>query len=108
MSGGNEAHEKYGEIATGYADSNPDQRARAEYEWPAVRDLLPDVSGKRVLDAGCGSGYYAARLAEQRAEVVGVDASEAMIAEATDRYGDAATFLVADLREPLDDFKDDR
>lgn len=101
----NEAHEAYGEMAAGYAESNPQQRAREEYEWPAVRSLLPDVTGLRVLDAGCGSGYYSAWLAEQGAEVVGVDASEAMIAEATDRYGDRATFLVADLREPHDAFE---
>lgn len=109
-----EAYEKYGEIAAGYAESNPHQQAREEYEWPAVRDLLPDVAGKRVLDAGCGSGYYAAWMAERGAEVVGVDASEAMIAEATDRYGDAVTdsggevtFQQADLRKPLDDFEDE-
>ncbi|WP_170977406.1 class I SAM-dependent methyltransferase [Halorussus salinisoli] len=102
-----DAHEKYGEMAARYADSNPDQRARAEYEWPVVRSLLPDVSGKRVLDAGCGSGYYSAWLAERGAEVVGIDASEEMIAEATDRHGDEATFLVADLREPLDAFEDE-
>jgi SAM-dependent methyltransferase len=106
MGEGNESHEAYGEIAREYADSNPHELARTEYEWPAVRDLLPDLSGERVLDAGCGSGHYAARMAERGAEVVGVDASEAMIAEATDRYGDPATFRVADLREPLDEFAD--
>jgi ubiquinone/menaquinone biosynthesis C-methylase UbiE len=106
MGGDSEAHEKYGEIATGYAESNPEYPAREEYEWPAVRSALPEVSGKRVLDAGCGSGYYSAWLAERGAEVVGVDASEEMIAEATDRHGDAATFRVADLREPLDAFED--
>jgi SAM-dependent methyltransferase len=94
-------------MATGYADSNPDQQARAEYEWPAVRGLLPGVSGKRVLDAGCGSGYYSAWLAERGAEVVGIDASEEMVAEAADRYGDVAEFRVADLREPLDAAADD-
>lgn len=107
MGKGNEAHERYGEMAAGYAESNPQEQALAEYEWPTVRELLPDVSGLRILDAGCGSGYYSAWLAERGAEVVGVDASEAMIAEAKERYGEAATFLVADLREPLDAFEDE-
>ncbi|WP_279387450.1 hypothetical protein [Rubrobacter taiwanensis] len=28
------------------------------YERPATLSLLPDVAGKRVLDAGCGPGVY--------------------------------------------------
>jgi 2-polyprenyl-3-methyl-5-hydroxy-6-metoxy-1,4-benzoquinol methylase len=96
-----DAHEVYGRMAEGYADSNPHAPAREHYEWPAVRELIPDVEGKRVLDAACGPGYYSAWLAERGGEVVGVDASEAMIAEANRRYGDAATFRQGDLCEPL-------
>ncbi len=39
---------------------------------------------KRVLDLGCGTGEHARFLAEQGFEVVGVDASESMIASARD------------------------
>ena len=31
-------------------------------EWPALRALLPDIRGRRVLDLGCGFGW-ASRLA---------------------------------------------
>ena len=40
---------------------------------------LGDLSGRRVLDVGCGSGRYAVALAERGAEVVGVDVSRAML-----------------------------
>ena len=26
-------------------------------EWPAIRAMLPDMSGKRVVDLGCGFGW---------------------------------------------------
>lgn len=97
-----EAPAVYGDLAAGYAESNHRDDARRHYEWPAVRDALPPVDGARVLDAGCGPGHYSALLARDGAEVVGVDASEAMVAEATERHGDAATFLRGDLAGPID------
>ncbi|PYM82357.1 MAG: SAM-dependent methyltransferase [Candidatus Rokuibacteriota bacterium] len=43
--------------------------------------LLPEVDGRRVLDLGCGAGQLARHLAATgAAEVVGVDASERMLA----------------------------
>ena len=45
-------------------------------EWPAQRDLLGDVAGKSILDAGCGSGAKLAELmAEGAAPSAGVDIS---------------------------------
>jgi SAM-dependent methyltransferase len=64
---------------------------------------LPPLDGTRVLDAGCGSGHDSAWVARRDAEVVGVDASERMLSEARERYGDErrTAFREADLREPL-------
>lgn len=38
-----------------------------------------DVQGKRILDVGCGSGRYTVALAEQGAEVLGIDFASNML-----------------------------
>ncbi|QLH81661.1 class I SAM-dependent methyltransferase [Halosimplex pelagicum] len=83
---------------------------RAQVLWPTLDELLPDLDGKRVLDAGCGDGTHAAALADRGADVVGVDASEGMVATAREHYGDRdrVAFRHADLTEGLDSLADDR
>ncbi len=46
---------------------------------PAMWTLIGDVSGLRVLDAGCGNGYFSRDLARKGALVVGVDYSQTFI-----------------------------
>ncbi|WP_415380418.1 class I SAM-dependent methyltransferase [Halosimplex sp. TS25] len=75
---------------------------REQVLWPTLEALLPDLDSQRVLDAGCGDGHYAARLADRGADVVGVDASEGMVDVARERYGDCAEFRRGDLAEGLD------
>jgi cyclopropane fatty-acyl-phospholipid synthase-like methyltransferase len=41
--------------------------------------LCGDVSGKRVLDVGCGSGRYAVEFARRGADVVGIDFATPML-----------------------------
>jgi SAM-dependent methyltransferase len=74
----------------------------AYYERPTTLALLPDVSGLRVLDAGCGPGWYAEWLLDHGAEVVGVDASPKMIGFARQRTQNRADLRVADLSRPLE------
>ena len=52
---------------------------------PVLFELLPDVDGKRVLDAGCGEGYLSRKLAKLGARVTGVDFSAEMLAIAAER-----------------------
>jgi SAM-dependent methyltransferase len=57
------------------------------FERPAFLSLLPDVTGSRVLDLGCGAGQLARHLAERGAsEVSGVDVSEKMLALARSEW----------------------
>ena len=51
-------------------------------EEPVVRALLDDLPPGRVLDAACGTGRHAAYLAAAGRDVIGVDASEAMLTRA--------------------------
>ncbi len=55
---------------------------RIEREWPFLRRALGQRG--RILDLGCGTGEHSRFLAAQGFEVVGVDASPAMIEKATD------------------------
>jgi len=56
-------------------------------ESRAVFDLLGGISGRRVLDVGCGDGSYAARAAAQGAFAAGVDLSAPMLKAASLRGG---------------------
>lgn len=57
---------------------------RAAYEWPAFQRLLPpSLQGLRILDLGCGFGYFAREARARGArQVIGVDLSERMLAAA--------------------------
>ena len=49
--------------------------------------LPPDLSGKRVLDAGCGTGALAVECARRGARVVAVDLSPQLVDVARQRIG---------------------
>ncbi len=72
-------------------------------EWPALRALLPDLRGIRVVDLGCGFGWFCRFARAQGAtRVLGLDVSEKMLARARAMTSDAAiTYVQADL-ERLD------
>ena len=72
-------------------------------EWPAMRALLPDLGDKRILDLGCGFGWFARwAMIQGAASVVGVDLSENMLSRARVETADPAVrYIRADL-ESLD------
>lgn len=52
-------------------------------EWEVFRSNLPKLSGKKVLDLGCGYGWHCQYAVDQGAEaVVGIDLSEKMLEKA--------------------------
>jgi SAM-dependent methyltransferase len=57
-------------------------------EWPAVRALLPDLHGQRIVDLGCGFGWFARFAAEEgSASILALDLSEKMLARARAENG---------------------
>lgn len=46
----------YDGFAEAYAAENENSLVNAYYERPAMLALAGDVAGRRILDAGCGSG----------------------------------------------------
>ncbi|MDI2127193.1 class I SAM-dependent methyltransferase [Yinghuangia seranimata] len=95
----------YDGFAEAYAEENENSLVNAYYERPAMLALAGDVAGRRVLDAGCGSGPLSAALIDRGAVVTGVDASAGMLALAKRRLGDDADLHQVDLRDrlPFDD-----
>lgn len=60
-------------------------------EWPALRALLPDIKGARIVDLGCGFGWFCRWTREAgAAEVLGLDVSEKMLARARETTPDKA------------------
>lgn len=53
----------------------------------AIVKAVLDYHPRRVLDLGCGEGWLARKMSEVDIEVVGVDASAALIAAARERGG---------------------
>lgn len=61
-------------------------------------ELLAPKAGERILDLGCGTGALTAEIAARGAEVLGVDRSEEMIAQARKKFP-SLRFEVTDARE---------
>jgi SAM-dependent methyltransferase len=68
-------------------------------EWPALRAMLPDLSGRAVLDLGCGFGWFCRwARAQGAARVRGIDVSENMLTRARAETADPAiVYARADL-----------
>jgi ubiquinone/menaquinone biosynthesis C-methylase UbiE len=79
--------------------SGPIGTMLAEEQAAVLAAFLGDVAGRSILDVGTGTGRAAMILAAQGAAVIGVDASEPMLAVARDRAaaaGLAVTFATGD------------
>lgn len=98
---------RYDPIAEEYEAHAADGPYNAFYDRPAVLELLGDVTGKRVLDAGCGPGFYAEDVVARGAEVVAFDQSPAIVELAKGRLGETADIRVHDLAESLDWLEDE-
>ncbi len=72
-------------------------------EWPSIQTLLPDLAGRRVVDLGCGFGWFARWARRQgAASVLALDLSDNMLARARAETADPAiVYARADL-EGLD------
>lgn len=100
MVGGDRVND-YDRFAELYAEDSERNVTNAYYTLPAMVALAGDVTGHRILDAGCGAGPLSARLRDRGAIVSGFDSSSAMVALARKRLGEDADLRVATLGEPL-------
>jgi tRNA (mo5U34)-methyltransferase len=50
-----------------------DTEWRSDWKWSRVAPHLSALADRRVLDVGCGNGYYGWRMCEAGAQVIGID-----------------------------------
>jgi len=79
--------------------------AGASFSAPFL-ELIGDVNGLRVLDAGCGEGWLSRALNARGAAVVGIDVATRLIEAARTADPDGAIdFQTRDLSHPLPEFE---
>jgi len=74
---------------------------RHSFVWKKGADLIDLVAiapGERVLDLCCGTGHLTAKIADLGVEVIGLDSSPSMIAQARQNYP-KLKFVLADARD---------
>ncbi|MEU0990670.1 class I SAM-dependent methyltransferase [Streptomyces sp. NPDC005953] len=91
----------YNSFAEAYSAANESSLVNAYYARPGILALAGDVTDRRILDAGCGSGPISAALRDRGAVVTGIDASTEMLSLARRRLGDDAPLYLANLSDPL-------
>jgi 2-polyprenyl-3-methyl-5-hydroxy-6-metoxy-1,4-benzoquinol methylase len=70
-------------------------------------DLLGNLDGLTILDAGCGEGYLSRVLASRSAKVTGIDVSPRLIQIAREKDPDGAIeYRVGDLSKPLPEYEE--
>jgi SAM-dependent methyltransferase len=62
---------------------------------------LREAGVRTVLELGCGTGNDAARLAAEGYAVTAADLSSEAVGQARAKYGSLASFMVADMAQPL-------
>ncbi len=85
-------------------------RATVRAGRDAMREILlswlpNDLTGRRVLDAGCGAGQFSVEAARRGADVVAVDLSQTLVGLAKDRFDPESVsgtinFHVGDMFDP--------
>lgn len=68
--------QSWNKISKEWCDIAPINETRQHFIMPYMLELMGDVSGKRILDLGCGEGGYARELTRRGAELVAVDCAK--------------------------------
>lgn len=97
------SYEDFGEEYAEVLKNNP---YNAFFERPTTQSLVPNIKGKKVLDAGCGPGAYLDWLIHQKAQVTAVDVSSKMLELAQKKFSQKVRFYHHDLSESLSFAKD--
>ena len=87
----------YDSFAGAYAAETESNLLNGYYARPAILDLAGDVTGRGILDVGCGAGPLLEALCDRGAIVTGVDPSIKMLELARQRLGEGVALHQAGL-----------
>lgn len=91
----------YESIAAKYADALDDKPFVRFFERPGFLSQLPELRDRRVLDAGCGPGWYTEFAVNAGAEVTAFDLTEEFVNRTRARVGPNVRVDQADLSYAL-------
>ena len=94
-------------FAESYSNKIEYNSHNALYERPAVRSLLGDIAGMKILDAGCGPGVLSSELIDNGAVLTSVDFSPEMIRLTKERTDNRARVLELNLNKPMEMLEDE-
>ena len=77
-----------------------ERSAFADTNKKIIKERFKKFNGERILDLGCGYGYYTDYFKSIGGNVIGTDGSKAMIDIAKKNYPDCE-FMVSDISETL-------
>jgi len=71
--------------------------------YPVINKILGDISKKTILDSGCGSGYFAAKLANKAKKVIGTDFADSFIKICKRKYKSISnlSFFIHDVTQKI-------
>ncbi|WP_130838529.1 class I SAM-dependent methyltransferase [Lachnoclostridium sp. Marseille-P6806] len=110
----NEIKIDWNSMAKAYEEfNNAEDSYSFNIEWPCIKDLLPDLRGKTIVDLGCGTGIFTFLLEKSDpSKLIGIDLSEEMLQIARDKAkvsNSKAEFILHDaatckevIEEPVD------
>jgi SAM-dependent methyltransferase len=103
----NDNIKKWSEFSKGDIEKFGDEgdKSREYLLNPSIFELLGEITGKKVLDAGCGTGYLSRKLAKLGALVTGVEPSESLYAYCVERESSeklGITYIKEDLSSLYD------
>jgi len=87
-----------GETGLSLAYNRACYRLRGEVLERALREAGVELAGKRVLDVGCGTGFFTRFYLEHGAQVTGIDIAPTSIQRLSEQYP-GARFILSDVSE---------
>lgn len=102
--------EDWNSMAAAYEEFNTGEDSYSrKIEWPCIRELLPELKGRSILDVGCGTGIFTFLFeAYEPQSLIGLDVAGEMLAiskqKAAERHSKADFILgdAASIRESID------